>query len=95
MDGSNPIRAQLRRELQEIPDGKLAEILDLLHYFRLGLETEQRGIATSEEPHPKTGDQPLLSELHAIIRKPNPAPLGVFRLNLERYHFNREEANER
>ncbi len=95
MDPSNLIRAQLSRELQQIPDGKLAEILHLLHDFRLGLETEQRGFASSNESQTETEDQSLLNELRAVIRKPNPAPLSEFRLNLEGYRFNREEANAR
>lgn len=28
------------QELQEIPEDKLAEIYDLIHYFRLGLDRE-------------------------------------------------------
>jgi hypothetical protein len=28
------------QELQEIPEEKLAEIYDLIHYFRLGLDRE-------------------------------------------------------
>lgn len=28
------------QELQEIPEEKLAEIYDLIHYFRLGLDKE-------------------------------------------------------
>ena len=30
------------RELQDIPEDKLAEIYDLIHYFRLGLRQEQK-----------------------------------------------------
>lgn len=91
---TNPIREQLGQELHQIPDGKLAEILDLVHYFRLGIQMEQRsGVAT--EPLPAIPDDQLLDELRACIRKPNPAPLGKFRLNLEGYRFNRDEANER
>ena len=29
------------RELQDIPEDKLAEIYDLIHYFRLGLGQEK------------------------------------------------------
>ena len=29
------------QELQDIPEDKLAEIYDLIHYFRLGLGREQ------------------------------------------------------
>jgi hypothetical protein len=90
----NPIREQLKQELHQIPDGKLAEILDLVHYFRLGVQLEQRG-GVSTESAPATTDDQFLEELRACIRKPNPAPLGEFRLNLEGYRFSREEANER
>lgn len=34
------------QELQDIPEDKLAEIYDLIHYFRLGLGREQ--------PQPRT-----------------------------------------
>ena len=34
------------QELQDTPEDKLAEIYDLIHYFRLGLEREQ--------PQPRT-----------------------------------------
>jgi len=91
---ANPIREQLKQELQQIPDGKLAEILDLVHYFRVGIQMEQRG-GVNIEPLPATTDEQFLDELRAFIRMPNPAPLGEFRLNLNGYRFDREEANER
>ena len=31
---------QIMKEIQDIPDDKLAEIYDLIHYFRLGLKQE-------------------------------------------------------
>jgi hypothetical protein len=31
---------KIYQELQDIPADKLAEIYDLIHYFRLGLKTE-------------------------------------------------------
>ncbi len=31
---------KIYQELQDIPEDKLAEIYDLIHYFRLGLEKE-------------------------------------------------------
>jgi hypothetical protein len=37
---------QIYQELQDIPEDKLAEIYDLIHYFRLGLGQEQ--------PQPRT-----------------------------------------
>jgi hypothetical protein len=33
---------KIYQELQDIPEDKLAEVYDLIHYFRLGLETEQK-----------------------------------------------------
>jgi hypothetical protein len=32
---------QIYQELQDIPEDKLPEIYDLIHYFRLGLEQDQ------------------------------------------------------
>jgi hypothetical protein len=32
---------KIYQELQDIPEDKLAEIYDLIHYFRLGLGKEQ------------------------------------------------------
>jgi hypothetical protein len=32
---------KIYQELQDIPEDKLAEVYDLIHYFRLGLRTEQ------------------------------------------------------
>ena len=32
---------KIYRELQDIPEGKLSEIYDLIHYFRLGLGQNQ------------------------------------------------------
>lgn len=37
----------------------------------------------------------LDAELVGLIRQPNPAPLGDFRLDLGDYHFDREDANAR
>jgi hypothetical protein len=91
---ANPIREQLKQELHQIPDGKLAELLDLVHYFRVGVQLEQRG-SVNIEPLPPTTEEQLLDELRTFISRPNSAPLGEFRLNLEGYRFDREEANER
>jgi hypothetical protein len=33
---------KIYQELQDIPEDKLAEIYDLIHYFRLGLGIEQK-----------------------------------------------------
>jgi len=34
------LQEQIMKEIQDIPDDKLAEIYDLIHYFRLGLNKE-------------------------------------------------------
>jgi hypothetical protein len=34
------------QELQDIPEDKLAELYDLIHYFRLGLEREVEHLCT-------------------------------------------------
>ncbi|MFZ2168583.1 MAG: hypothetical protein WAW61_02990 [Methylococcaceae bacterium] len=34
------LQEQIMQELQDIPEDKLAEIYDLIHYFRLGLKKE-------------------------------------------------------
>ena len=34
------LQQQIMKEIQDIPDDKLAEIYDLIHYFRLGLKKE-------------------------------------------------------
>lgn len=36
------LQQQIMQELQHIPEHKLAEIYDLIHYFRLGLSQEQK-----------------------------------------------------
>ena len=43
----NMLQQQIMQEIQDIPDDKLAEIYDLIHYFRLGLNKE-----TSSERKP-------------------------------------------
>ena len=42
---------QIMQELQALPEDKLAEIYDLIHYFRLGLTQEHnQPRAVGEEP---------------------------------------------
>lgn len=36
------LQDQLIEEIKQIPDEKLAEVYDLVHYFRLGLAQEQQ-----------------------------------------------------
>ncbi|MBD2297712.1 hypothetical protein [Nostoc sp. FACHB-190] len=42
------------QELQNIPEDKLAEIYDLIHYFRLGLNRETAQPLTISELEPRT-----------------------------------------
>jgi hypothetical protein len=53
------------QELQDIPEDKLAEIYDLIHYFRLGLEQEKTQPRTPGLIQGKLGDaffEPLSEE---------------------------------
>jgi hypothetical protein len=43
------IQDQLINEIKQIPGNKLAELYDLIHYFRLGLASEQ-GAAHARRP---------------------------------------------
>ena len=47
---------QIVQELQDIPEEKLAEIYDLIHYFRLGLGKERSQPRTSGLLTGKLGD---------------------------------------
>lgn len=42
------------QELQDIPEDKLAEIYNLIHYFRLGLNRETAQPLTVSEVEPRT-----------------------------------------
>lgn len=35
------LKQQSLAEIEQLPDGKIAEVYDLIHYFRLGLMQEQ------------------------------------------------------
>lgn len=53
------------KELQDIPEDKLAEIYDLIYYFRLGLDREQKQPRTPGLIDGQLGDaffQPLPEE---------------------------------
>lgn len=89
----NPLRERLVEEIRQIPDTKLAEVLDFIHYFRLGLQVSQR--VASESLTQSAQNDDVLEELKRCIRQPNSAPLGNFSLDLSGYRFDREEANER
>lgn len=82
------LREQLAEEIRQIPDAKLPEVLDVIHYFRVGVES------TGQHEN-QNGKSELLKKIRQCIRKPNKAALGDFSLNLEGYKFDRDEANER
>jgi len=42
------LKQQLLEEIEQIPDNKIAEIYNLIHYFRLGLAQET--IKTAQKP---------------------------------------------
>jgi len=94
MPAASSIREQLEKEIQQIPDAKLAAFLDIVHYFRIGVQTARLSERQRCRTSTSAGDT-LLGDLRACIRQPNEAPLGEFRLNLNGYRFDREEANER
>jgi hypothetical protein len=43
IEGTNmsALREKLITEIQRIPDNRLREIFDVIHFFRLGLDSEQ------------------------------------------------------
>lgn len=92
MSAVNPLRERLAEEISQLPDTKLAEVLDFIHYFRLGLQAAQS--ASSQQPT-QAGQHDILEELRRCIRQPNAALLGAFSLDLSGFRFDREEANER
>lgn len=53
------IRQQLVREIAHIPDDRLDEVFDVLHYFRLGLESSVRSAAPAKrrQPSPRLARQ--------------------------------------
>ncbi|QFY44536.1 hypothetical protein F6R98_19455 [Candidatus Methylospira mobilis] len=44
------LQEQLIEEIKQIPNEKLAEIYDLVHYFRLGLAQEKTPVVRSPRP---------------------------------------------
>ena len=44
------LQEQLIEEIKQIPDEKLAEIYDLIHYFRLGLVQEKLTPSIKQRP---------------------------------------------
>ncbi len=49
------IQEQIIDEIRQIPDEKLAEVYDLIHYFRLGLLHEKRIHLATDERYPLRG----------------------------------------
>ncbi len=47
------LQAQLIEEIKQIPSDKLAEIYDLIHYFRLGLLQAPQAEKTTANVEPK------------------------------------------
>ena len=44
------LQEQLIAEIKLIPDEKLAEVYDLIHYFRLGIIQEKSTLANKQRP---------------------------------------------
>ena len=42
MAAVNSLREQLVDEIRQIPDDKLPEVLDVIHYFRVGVESSEQ-----------------------------------------------------
>ncbi|MBS0017364.1 MAG: hypothetical protein KFF72_13615 [Arthrospira sp. SH-MAG29] len=59
------------QELQNIPEDKLAEIYDLIHYFRLGLNQENTQPASVSEAEQRTPGL-LIGELSDAFFDPLP-----------------------
>ena len=53
------IRQQLVNEIERIPDDRLNEVFDVLHYFRLGLESSARPTTPARQrlPSPRLAHQ--------------------------------------
>lgn len=47
------LQDRLAEEIRKIPESRLAEVFDFVHYFRLGLE------AAEKEPQPGTRNDPI------------------------------------
>ncbi len=46
------IQEQIIEEIKQIPNDKLAEIYDVIHYFRLGLTQEKKNMAIEIKQRP-------------------------------------------
>jgi len=73
------LQQQILCELQELPEDKLAEIYDLIHYFRLGLAREkavgQPGLSKAIEP--EEACQPAPDEAFGLWQFHAPAVDGL------------------
>ncbi|MDD5392465.1 MAG: hypothetical protein PHE17_05560 [Thiothrix sp.] len=94
MSTISPLREQLVEEILLIPDTKLAELLNFIHCFRLGLQVSQQTAAnTVAQP---AEEDAVLENLRRCVHQPRKTvALGNFRLNLDGFRFDREEANAR
>ena len=56
---ANVSRQQLVSEIERIPDDRLDEVFDVLHYFRLGLESSARSAPPTRcrQPSPRLARQ--------------------------------------
>lgn len=94
MSSAQLLRERLVAEIEKVPEAKLAEMLDFIHYFSLGWRVAQHHLSDQPTALAKHS-QLLLSELKQCIQRSNAAPLGAFSLDLSSYQFDRDEANER
>ena len=49
------LQEQIIDEIKQFPADKLAEVYDLIHYFRLGLLHEKQQLNTNSESYPLRG----------------------------------------
>jgi hypothetical protein len=42
---STQLREKLREEIRNLPDSRLQEVFDFIHFFRLGVQSEARRVA--------------------------------------------------
>ncbi len=49
------MQQQIIDEIKHIPDNKLAEVYDFIHYFRLGLQHEKQQPNEAEKNYPLRG----------------------------------------
>jgi len=49
------LQQQIMEEIQHIPENKLVEVYDIIHYFRLGIQHEARQSKKTENKYPLRG----------------------------------------